>query len=100
MAKKTEKKETVKNVNENENENLNVNENENLNENAPEVEKEKTSVAKKEELIEVLIPEDKLNPKDTEVIVGINDKYAKIERGKPTQVSRAVWEQLRNAKLV
>jgi hypothetical protein len=58
------------------------------------------ATAPEAELIDILIQEDPLNPKDNEVIVGINDKYAKIIRGVPTKVTRPVWEQLRNAKLV
>ena len=55
---------------------------------------------KKEETIKILIPIDKLNPQDKEIIVGINEKYAKIVRGKETDVTRPVFEQLRNAGLV
>lgn len=57
-----------------------------------EIEKEKT--------VKVHIPIDKLNPKDTEIIVGINEKYAKVVRGVETEVSLPVYEQLRNAGLV
>ena len=52
------------------------------------------------ETIKVRIPIDPLNPKDKEVIVGINDKYAKVIRGEETEVSIPVYEQLRNAGLV
>lgn len=55
---------------------------------------------KKEETIKVHIPIDKLNPKDTEIIVGINEKYAKVVRGVETEVSMPVYEQLKNAGLV
>ena len=55
---------------------------------------------KNEETIKILIPIDKLNPQDKEIIVGINEKYAKIVRGKETDVTRPVFEQLRNAGLV
>lgn len=55
---------------------------------------------KKEKMIKVKIPIDSLNPKDTEVIVGINEKYAKIIRGVETEVSVPVYEQLKNAGLV
>lgn len=55
---------------------------------------------KKEETRMVHIPIDKLNPKDTEIIVGINEKYAKIVRGVETEVSISVYEQLKNAGLV
>ena len=34
-----------------------------------------------EDTIKILIPIDKLNPQDKEIIVGINEKYAKIIRG-------------------
>jgi len=55
---------------------------------------------KKEKTIKVHIPIDKLNPKDKEIIVGINEKYAKVIRGEETEVSIAVYEQLKNAGLV
>lgn len=55
---------------------------------------------KKEKTIRVHIPIDKLNPKDKEIIVGINEKYAKVVRGEETEVSEAVYEQLKNAGLV
>lgn len=54
----------------------------------------------KEKTIKVKIPVDPLNPKDNEIIVGINEKYAKIIRGKETEVSIPVYEQLKNAGLV
>ena len=54
----------------------------------------------KEELIKVKLPIDPLNPKDLEVIVGINEKYAKVLRGVDQEVSRPVYEQLQNARLV
>lgn len=53
-----------------------------------------------EKKIKVRIPIDSLNPKDKEVIVGINDKYAKVIRGEETEVSIPVYEQLKNAGLV
>lgn len=56
--------------------------------------------AKKEKTIKVRIPIDPLNEKDTEVIVGINEKYAKVVRGVDTEVTIPVYEQLRNAGLV
>ncbi len=79
-----------------------VNENEEVKtvETAPEAVETPKATAPEAELIDILIQEDPLNPKDNEVIVGINDRYAKIIRGVPTKVSRPVWEQLRNAKLV
>ena len=55
---------------------------------------------KPQEGIKVHIPIDSLNPNDKEIIVGINEKYAKIVRGEDTVVSQAVYEQLRNAGLV
>jgi hypothetical protein len=55
---------------------------------------------KKEETKTVHIPIDKLNPKDIEIIVGINEKYAKVVRGVETEVSIPVYEQLKNAGLV
>ena len=57
-------------------------------------------IAKPVEGIKVHIPIDSLNPEDKEIIVGINDKYAKIVRGEDTFVSQPVFEQLRNAGLV
>lgn len=54
----------------------------------------------KEETIKVRVPIDPLNPKDKEIIVGVNEKYAKIIRGEETEVTRPVFEQLRNAGLV
>lgn len=54
----------------------------------------------KEETIKILIPVSELNPQDKEIIVGINEKYAKIIRGEETEVTRPVFEQLRNAGLV
>ena len=52
-----------------------------------------------EKKVKVRIPIDSLNPKDKEIIVGINEKYAKVIRGEETEVTRAVFEQLRNAGL-
>ena len=60
----------------------------------------KENETKKENGIKVHIPLDSLNPSDKEIIVGINDKYAKIIRGEDTIVSEPVFEQLRNAGLV
>ena len=71
------------------------------NENVNNVEEAPKAVeAKKEKMIKVKIPIDSLNPKDTEVIVGINEKYAKVVRGVETEVSVPVYEQLKNAGLV
>ena len=61
---------------------------------------EKEIVEKKEKTVKINIPIDQLNPKDKEIIVGINEKYAKIVRGEETEVSIPVYEQLRNAGLV
>ena len=55
---------------------------------------------KKEETFKVRIPIDPLNPKDLEIIVGINEKYAKVMRGEDQEVSLPVYEQLKNAGLV
>lgn len=55
---------------------------------------------KKEKTYKVRIPVDTLNPKDKEVIVGVNEKYAKIIRGEETEVSEPVYEVLKNAGLV
>lgn len=55
---------------------------------------------KKEETKKVRIPIDPLNPKDKDVIIGINEKYAKVVRGEETEVSIPVYEQLKNAGLV
>lgn len=71
------------------------------NENVNNVEEAPKAVEpKKEKMIKVKIPIDSLNPKDTEVIVGINEKYAKVVRGVETEVSVPVYEQLKNAGLV
>lgn len=75
--------------------NVNNSENENKVQEAP-----KAVEPKKEKMIKVKIPIDSLNPKDTEVIVGINEKYAKVIRGVETEVSVPVYEQLKNAGLV
>ena len=65
------------------------------------IEKTATKVAeKKEKTVKVHIPIDPLNPKDKEIIIGINEKYAKVIRGEETEVSIPVYEQLRNAGLV
>lgn len=55
---------------------------------------------KNEKMYKVRIPIDTLNPEDKEVIVGINEKYAKIIRGEDTEVAEPVYEVLRNAGLV
>lgn len=70
-----------------------------LEEKAEEV-KETKAAKKKEETVKVHIPIDQLNPKDLEIIVGINEKYAKVMRGQDQEVSIPVFEQLRNAGLV
>lgn len=70
-------------------------------ENKTENTKNKTENTKKEEkTIKVKIPISELNPGDKEIIVGINEKYAKIIRGEETEVSLPVYEQLKNAGLV
>lgn len=61
---------------------------------------EQEAKTKKEETIKILIPIDKLNPEDKEIIIGINEKYAKVVRGEETDVTKPVFEQLRNAGLV
>lgn len=60
----------------------------------------KVETKKEEKKVKIRIPIDSLNPKDKEVIVGINEKYAKIIRGEETEVSIPVYEQLKNAGLV
>lgn len=60
----------------------------------------KGNEVKKDNGIRVHIPLDSLNPSDKEIIIGINDKYAKVVRGEDTVVSQPVFEQLRNAGLV
>lgn len=55
---------------------------------------------KKVKTVKVHIPIDPLNPKDKDIIIGINEKYAKVVRGEETEVSIPVYEQLRNAGLV
>lgn len=61
---------------------------------------EKETVEKKEKTIKIHIPINELNPKDKEIIVGVNEKYAKIIRGEETEVSEPVYEILKNAGLV
>lgn len=56
--------------------------------------------SQKEKTMKVNIPIDPLNPKDKKITVGINEKYATIERGVETKVSIPVYEQLKNAGLV
>lgn len=63
-------------------------------------ETKKELVANKEKTKMVRVPIDPLNPKDKEIIIGINEKYAKVVRGEETEVSIPVYEQLRNAGLV
>ena len=70
----------------------NTTDNANVNVNVAETKKEKTK--------KVMIPIDPLNPKDKDIIVGINEKYAKVVRGVETEVSIPVYEQLKNAGLV
>ena len=60
----------------------------------------KETKEEKEENIKVRIPIDPLNPKDKEIIVGINEQYAKVLRGEDQYVSLPVYEQLKNAGLV
>lgn len=60
----------------------------------------KAETKKVEEKKKIRIPINQLNPKDKEVIVGINEKYAKIIRGEETEVSIPVYEQLKNAGLI
>lgn len=62
--------------------------------------KETAKEASKEKTIKIRIPLDSLNPTDKEIIVGINEKYAKIIRGEDTEVSIPVYEVLKNAGLV
>ena len=59
-----------------------------------------TTVENKVKTKKINIPIDPLNPKDKEIIIGINEKYAKVVRGVETEVSIPVYEQLRNAGLV
>ena len=54
----------------------------------------------KEKTYKVRIPIDPLNPKDKDVIVGINELYAKVPRGEETEVSEPIYEVLKNAGLV
>ena len=63
-------------------------------------EKNEKKVEEKEKMYKVRIPIDPLNPKDKEVLVGINEKYAKVIRGEDTEVSEPVYEVLKNAGLV
>lgn len=65
------------------------------------IEKTAKEVAeKKEKTYKIRIPIDQLNPKDKEIMVGVNEKYAKIIRGEETEVSEPVYEVLKNAGLV
>ena len=64
------------------------------------VETAKAVTENKVETIKIRIPIDTLNPKDKEIIVGVNEKYAKIIRGEETEVSKPVYEVLKNAGLV
>lgn len=65
------------------------------------IEKTAEEVAEnKEKTYKIRIPLDSLNPKDKEIIVGVNEKYAKIIRGEDTEVSEPVYEVLKNAGLV
>lgn len=66
----------------------------------PETVKEVKVEEVKEKTYKIRIPIDPLNPKDKEVIVGINEKYAKVIRGEDTEVSEPVYEVLKNAGLV
>ena len=59
-----------------------------------------TTVENKVKTKKINIPIDPLNPKDKEIIIGINEKYAKVVRGVETEVSIPVYEQLKNAGLV
>ena len=67
--------------------------------NAQVVENQKVET-KKEKTVKVNIPIDPLNSKDKKITVGINEKYATIERGVETEISIPVYEQLKNAGLV
>lgn len=61
---------------------------------------EEKKVVAKEKTIKVRVPIDPLNPKDKDVLVSINEKYAKIPRGEDVEVSEPVYEVLKNAGLV
>lgn len=61
-----------------------------------ELEKEKEKTKK----YKICIPVSELNPQDKFVTVGVNEKYATIERGVETEVELAVYEQLKNAGLI
>ncbi|MBQ4030473.1 MAG: hypothetical protein II625_01850 [Bacilli bacterium] len=54
----------------------------------------------KEKTFKIRVPIDPLNPTDKDIIVGINEKYAKVVRGEDTEVSEPVYEVLKNAGLV
>lgn len=54
----------------------------------------------KEEKFKICIPVNEINPEDTKITVGINERYATIIRGVETEVDRPVYEQLKNAGLV
>ncbi len=77
--------------------------NEMLKEKEKEVKKaeaESLKKAKENKKYTVCIPLSELNPQDKKVTVGINDKYATIERGVETEVEAPVYEQLKNAGLI
>lgn len=64
------------------------------------IKKESEKLKNEKKLYTVRVPLDPLNPKDKDLIIGINDKYAKITRGEDVEVSYPVYEALRNANLV
>ena len=61
---------------------------------------ETKKIQKSEKMYTIRIPIDSLNPKDKEIRVGVNEKYAKVIRGEETEVSEPVYEVLKNAGLV
>ena len=64
------------------------------------VKNEKEVKEQKVKTYKVKVPIDQLNSKDKEIVVGVNEKYAKIIRGEETEVSEPVYEVLKNAGLV
>ena len=64
------------------------------------IETEKEVKEQKVKTYKVKVPIDQLNSKDKEIVVGVNEKYAKIIRGEETEVSEPVYEVLKNAGLV
>lgn len=57
-------------------------------------------IDKKENKVKIFIPKDNLNPTETSILVGINEKYAKIPLGEPIEVTEDVAAVLRSSGLI